>query len=316
MTQGRLSPRQRAAAGDTLARLGDPRPAVTSLEGIEYCLVPAGPFWMGSGDALHLNESLDSDYWISRFPVTNAHYAAFVEAGGYQEARYWQEAEAQGWWRKGQFKGRFDSEPRSGPYDLGEPYGLANRPVVGVSWYEALAFTCWLTDFLAPKNLLPAGCKVRLPSEAQWEKAARGGLQVPAEPVMGSLLAKRAPRLKKNASPQRRYPWGEECRPQHANYNESGISGTSAVGAFPQGASPYGCLEMSGNAWEWTSSQHRNFPYRSDDGREDPAAAKAVRVVRGGAFYWGSESLGCSSRSRSNLSNWIGNFGFRLALSP
>jgi formylglycine-generating enzyme required for sulfatase activity len=100
---------ERALAGNTLAQLGDPRREVMTVEDMQFCLVPAGPFWMESEEyshekPLHLNESLDCDYWLSRYPITNAQFAGFVQAGGYQEAGYWPEANAGKFWQNGKFK--------------------------------------------------------------------------------------------------------------------------------------------------------------------------------------------------------------------
>jgi hypothetical protein len=83
----RVAPRQRAAAGRALARLGDPRPEVMTIEGLHFCYVPPGPFWMGDGKREHLNRYLDYGYWLSRYPITNAQYQACVEAGAKRRRR-------------------------------------------------------------------------------------------------------------------------------------------------------------------------------------------------------------------------------------
>jgi len=156
------------------------------------------------------------------------------------------------------------------PADSDSLKGIANHPVNWVFWHEAMAYCQWLQETLqkeAPERLAkgvsPAErafwrglwsgrLTVTLPSEAEWEKAARG-------------------------TDGRTYPWGEEADPERANYDDTGIGGTSSVGAFAAGVSPYGCEEMSGNLWEWTRTiwgddwekGEFEYPYNPKDGRED-----------------------------------------------
>ncbi|HDQ71340.1 MAG TPA: NACHT domain-containing protein, partial [Chloroflexi bacterium] len=183
---GALTPVERAAAGRVLAHLGDPR----DLD--ELVFVPGGPFLMGSreGDEGAYDDEYPqhtvevADFSISKYPVTNGQYANFVDAGGYDEPGYWSEA---GWaWRTGEsepdlsviedeetrknYAGWLAQRPpekRDRPFWWDDPtWNLDNHPVVGVSWYEALAYTRWLTE--------RTGQPYRLPTEAEWEKAARG----------------------------------------------------------------------------------------------------------------------------------------------
>ena len=333
MRSGQLTPAARAEAGRTLARLGDPRPEVLTIEGMEFCAVPAGPFWMGSEDdpdadadekPLHQVE-IPYDFWIGRYPVTNAQFAEFTAAGGYGVARYWPEAQKAGYWAKEGYKGWGDDEPRQKPRDSGEPYTLPNHPVINVDWYEALAFTRWLSERLAGQ--LPAGWAVRLPGEAEWEKAARGGIQIPRlaqirTPAAG--LATPAP-LQPNPQARRRFPWGDDADANQANSAESGVGATSAVGCFPGGASPYGVEELSGNVWEWTRSlwgsdyqkASYRYPYVAGDGRENLAAdANEWRVVRGGAYYANRTSVRCALRFWGYPGGWGDGRGFRVVVSP
>ncbi len=281
ITGGKLAPRERVSTGNTLARLGDLRfradawylPAEPLLGFIE---VPKGPFSMGSDPEHELD--LPS-YFIARYPVTVAQFRAFVEASGYK------------------------------PWDEDRLSGLANHPVVNVTWYDALAYCDWLTetlkeceDTLEPlRGLLRSeDWRITLPSEAQWEKAARG-------------------------SDGRIYPWGDDADPNRVNYGDTGINDTSAVGCFPNGVSPYSCLDMAGNTWEWTRSlwgkdwqkPDFNYPYDPQDGREDLSADRGVlRVLRGGAFGDDEAGLRCAFRLRHypDLRGWY--FGFRLVVSP
>jgi len=350
LRESRLSPVERASAGRTLARLGDPRPEATTIEGMEFCCVPAGPFWMGEGKEAHLNETLTELYWIGRYPVTNAQFSEFVEAGGYGEPKYWTEAQQAGFWteegfgvapEKHPYREAFadldvelwaDERPRQAPYDYGEPYNLSNHPVVGVTWYECLAFTRWLTGALAEARSLPDGWTVRLPSESEWEKAARGGADVPRRPLTVDLSGLTAPVVPSvsNPRPQRAYPWGQDddsdrIDSNRLNYDETGIKSTSVVGCFPQGPSPYACEDMAGNVWEWTRSLWGEqsfeasfaYPYDPTDGREEPAAASQTpRVLRGGAFFNDPVGVRCACRARDGPINRYNGVGFRLLLSP
>ena len=193
--------------------------------------------------------------------------------------------------------------------------GLPNRPVVGISWYEAAAYARWLGVQLRnagsklrvwragqslPADLEAEAWNVQLPSEAEWEKAARG-------------------------TDGRRYPWGPEWQEDCANTREAGLGQTSAVGLFPGGASPFGCLDMVGNVWEWTRSlmcknwmnPEFKYPYRSDDGRENPKAGDDVyRVLRGGSFYFDPYAARCSCRAGLIPSGWSRDVGFRVVVAP
>ncbi len=266
---------ERALAGNVLSKLGDPRPGVEvradGLPDIEWCEAPAGEFVMGSDD--YSNErpqhrvSLSGSYAISRYPVTNAQYQAFVKAGGYTEKTYWSE---EGWTWK-------NEREVVGMEAYRDPFSRANYPIVGVSWYEATAFCQWLTSCLREKKILTDNTVVRLPTEAEWEKAARG-------------------------EDGRIFPWGnDDITPEHANFYETQLGVTSAVGCFPRGVSPYGCEEMAGNVWEWCLDQcdwDKDYNIVTDtykDGIVDPVCtAGSSRVNRGGA--WRNVAGHCRSR--------------------
>ncbi len=305
-----LPPVERAAAGRVLARLGDPRfdPECWYLPKeplLGFVRIPAGPFLMGSTDDDEMaydnekprHEVTLPTYYIARYPVTHAQYQAFVEAKGYEKRAYWTEA---GWrWK--------ERRHATGPRDYGEPFKLANHPVVGITWYEALAYTRWLTERLREEaaQRLEAGVEdeaawtfwqglregrwvVTLPSEAEWEKAARG--------VDG-----------------RRYPWGDDPDPNRANYDETGIGTTSAVGCFPGGASPCGVEEMSGNVWEWCRTKWEDSyeNYRGDDDLE----GDALRVLRGGSFDLNPGGVRCAVRGRLDPDFHWNLYGFRLVVA-
>jgi len=133
---------------------------------------------------------------------------------------------------------------------------------------------------------LPEDRRIRLPTEAEWEKAAKGGLKVPKHQLVAAISANmdnRVP-LRDNPIPDRRYPWGEIFEPRYANFSQSGIGTTSAVGAFPDGHSLYGCEELGGSVWEWVQSEWADYPYNARDGREE-LNSTSPRVLRGGAFH-------------------------------
>jgi formylglycine-generating enzyme required for sulfatase activity len=297
---------RRAAAGAVLADLGDPRREVMTVDGMELCWVPAGPFLMGSqendGEELDREKpqfecSVTQDLWIGRYPVTVAQYREYMAESG----------------------------------QLGEDRGgrgqRANEPVAYVSWYEAVEFCRWLTARWRGAGRLKAGWEARLPSEAEWEKAARGGLMIPPEGVFGEGGKPHEAGMDKvNQCSARRFPWGDRADLNRANYESSIGRWWSAVGCFPGGASPYGVEELAGNVWEWTRSlwgekpQNPTFryPYVREDGREDlEASARVLRVLRGGAFCTNSTSVRCAYRLRSFPDNRFDvDIGFRVVLSP
>jgi formylglycine-generating enzyme required for sulfatase activity len=300
-----VAPKTRAAAGDILARCGDPRPEVLTLDEMQFCYIPPGPFWMGSDEdpeeqPAHLNDCLNYGYWLARYPVTVAQFRDFVAQSGYQP-------------------GYMVSLDRR-----------ATHPVVWVEWQEVLAFCAWLTRRWQAADFLLPGWSVHPPSEAEWEKGARGGLEIPCPPAAPApvktapFAAPPALTLVANLLPRRRFPWGDVPDLTRTNSEESDIGTTSPVGCFPAGASPYGVEELSGNVWEWSRSRWGPdygktkfpYPYQPDDDREDIDPNDHC-LVRGGAYYNKSEAAArCSSRNLSHRLDRNGNRGFRLAASP
>lgn len=311
---------QRVQAGVLLGQLGDPRPAITSLDEIQFCYVPGGPFWLGRTDQATLYEGLMEPFWPSLYPVTQAQFAQFVQAGGYVLPEFWPEAAAVDRWRPGEVQDWAQRGWRSGPFSYGRPFNLPNHPVVGITWYEALAFTRWLTQRWQQQRLLPDGWQVQLPTEVAWEKAARGGLQIPQRPLVLPIAdAMRDPlptvTLTDNPAPQRPYPGQTSLTPQNANVNDTAIATSSAVGCFPQ-ASPVGCQEMCGNVWEWTSSRFRPYPYEAEDGREAlDVKLYDEMVLRGGAYWSDTRAANSTFRARRSPNDQNSSYGFRLMLA-
>jgi len=210
-----------------------PSPPATPID-LEWCYVPAGEFLMGSDDQHDREKPRHTvnlpAFYIAKTPVTNEQYKVFVDATGHRPPSHWQ---------NGQIS-----------------KGKEQHPVVNVSWRDAVAFCTW------------AG--VGLPSEAQWEKAARG-------------------------TDGRLYPWGNQPPTDKlCNFNDR-VKATTPVDNYPAGASPYGCLDMAGNVWEWTSSLYQGYPYDPNDGREDPKADGA-RTLRGGTFDFSDYYVRCAYR--------------------
>ena len=313
---GQVRPVLRAAAGAALGKLGDPRRALVEVAAMQFCYVPAGTFWMGEGQEMHWQECLDYDYWLARFPVSYGQFAQFMAAGGYANPAYWPEAAAHGQWVEGRMKGYFYEDRDNRP---GEP-GVPNQPVRAITWYEALAFARWLDEQW--RGRLPAGLHVTLPTEAEWEKGARGGLQVVAHPVYWAPGEEAGPAGGgatgvDNPLPQRVYPWGDTADAGLANCQESGIGDICSLGCFPAGAGPYGAADLAGNVWEWTRTLRAAYPYEPDKQRENLAAGRSQRrVLRGGAYYNNRTDVRCAARYGYNPSLDLWYLGFRLVLSP
>ncbi|MBK8540853.1 MAG: SUMF1/EgtB/PvdO family nonheme iron enzyme [Ardenticatenia bacterium] len=219
------------------------------LPDIAWVDVPAGPFIMGSDDpsfnATARRTVTLPAFKISKYETTQAQWQAFTNAAdGYGNADWW-------------------NEPTKLAYREEQPgkptWSGADLPVETVSWYDAVAFTRWLTARLRAAGDLQAGAEIRLPTEAEWEKAARG-------------------------TDGREYPWGEGYKAGFANVFELvGAAGTAdlmhttAVGSYPQGASPFGAQDMAGNVWEWTLTEYEGQI-------SDRLTNDRPRVLRGGSW--------------------------------
>ena len=216
----------------------------------DYVFVPAGPFSMGSDDDLDREapaHDVDLDaFYISKFEVTNREWRRFRDDPGYDDPEFWPGGRVMPrdqvpYWTQPNNHG--GGTPNSDDY-----------PVIGVNWDAATAYCSWLSA--------KTGKRYRLPTEAEWEKAARG-------------------------TDGRRFPFGDAMDRTRANYVGAQTYDTvMPVGSFPAGASPYGALDMAGNVLEWTQDWY-DRDYYSVSPRRNPRgpASGAYRVVRGGSFF-------------------------------
>ena len=241
---------------------------------------------------------------MARYPVTNAQFQEFVATGGYGEERFWAEAQQAGYWTPAGFKGRIDGKARRAPFALSAPYNLPNHPVVSISWYEAFAFCRWLAAQLPSASGFADKWTVRLPTEAEWEKAAVGGATIPTTPILATLTqltTASAGTQQPNPLPKRDYPWGDGADAELANCVESKIETTSTVGAFQAGASPYGVEELSGNVWEWS---------------HDVDESDGYPWLRGSAYYSEKSKVVVSSRHWVDPDYGYHFIGFRCLVVP
>ena len=264
--------------GERLAPKEDLTPSLVKRQPYEpeMLLISAGPFLMGSqpGPGMELSETPQHEvtlpaYYIGKYPITNREYAEFVSR---EKGR---DAPKIGWSGRRPLADRLD------------------YPVASVSWHDALAYCQWLSQ--------QTGRTYRLPTEAEWEKAARG-------------------------TDGRAYPWGDAWADQLCNAGGGESGHLMPVTAHPDGASPYGCQDMLGNAQEWTSTLWGTgdtevyvYPYQADDGREDmdnEHLPRPSRVHRGGSYRDNSGNLHCSARSKSSPISTAKWRGFRVALIP
>lgn len=257
---------------------------------LEMVRVPAGEFLMGSDkakdpqaydDELPQHRVNLAEYWIGKYEVTNGQFGAFVTATGYKTTA---EQMGSGYvWTGSKWedvKGAWWQAPQGPGSDIN---GKETYPVVLVSWHDAVAFGAWASQV--------TGRVVRLPSEAEWEKAARG-------------------------ADERIYPWGNEApdcnRLNYWGKNGGCVGRPAPVGSYADGVSPYGAYDLAGNVWEWVSTKYRNYPYAASDGREDQNKTD-VRLLRSGGWESDARRVRSANRNRADPSNRGDYLGFRLA---
>jgi formylglycine-generating enzyme required for sulfatase activity len=343
--------RSRSEAGLLLGRLGDPRFPVETIGGVRVILPPTVPIDGGKATigSEKRDELADSDemprhdvtlaaYAIGRYPVTNAEYACFMAASGYEDERCWtasgrhwlrgepvpgEEDPADWWirtWRR--FKadpaeldrlvaaGTITKREADNPwriligwneervvaqvrewYPQGEAvrkprfwqdaaFDNPSQPVVGVCWYEAMAYANWLAAI--------TGQPFRLPTEPEWEWAARRG---------GRLYA---------------WEGGWDAGRLNSLEGEDRVMRTTPVGAYPQGATPDGICDLCGNVWEWTATRYAEYPYRAAADLENPDAV-GLRIARGGGWAANRKMVRCASRGWNDPRRRDNDLGFRLA---
>ena len=331
-------------AGEALGDLGDPRFERRRGPHGDYLLpplirVPGGTYTIGDDNGIYADEKPAhpvemSDFELGQFPVTNAEYACFLQAEGYDQERWWETDAAQAWrrgegvaegarsgWRRTRkaLEGWSDeglrnmvTQNRATPTqvddwlmvkhwseqefeawlvktfpDTGavrEPgywtdtrFNNPAQPVVGVSWHEARAYCAWLSAQTA--------WTFRLPTEAEWEAACRG-------------------------QDRRRFAYGDDFDVARGNTFESHILRTTPVGVFPDGATPSGLVDMTGNTWDWTSSLFVDYPYANTAAHED-VNSTATRVLRGGSWSYSHDGARASYRDFDGIDRSF-NIGFRL----
>lgn len=260
----------RVTIGNLLGQLGDPRFRDPNAP-IEMIDIPAGRFLMGSNESdiealslmqkvgyyvrheIPLREVTIPAFRISKYPITNTQYQYFVDATGAEPPANW--------------KGKDSLK------------GIANHPVVNVSWTNAREYCEWIARV--------TGVDYRLPTEEEWEKASRG-------------------------TDGRYYSWGNEFDRNCANLWESGTEGTCPVGVFSEGVSPYGVEDMLGNVWEWCSSEYAVNTDKHDP-KEFPSAPGPTRVLRGGAWDSNQHTARCAHRIHREPDSKDEYTGFRVA---
>jgi len=228
-----------------------------------FCRVDPGTYTIGSADNdldAHDNEqpqhtvTFDAPFWIARYPVTNAQWQDWANQHGGPPSSF---ADA---------------------VDLNRP----NQPAIGVSWHMCTNFCAWLSAEL--------GVTVRLPTEQEWEAAARGG-------------------------DERLYSWEggwkADCAATAEDLETRGARHTAPVGCYPAGAAPCGALDMAGNVWEWTASEWRSYPGASKSFADD-----ARRVLRGGDRGDSRRRVRCAARNRFNPDIVNLTYGFRVVVAP
>gem|GEM_PF-971172 len=277
----KVSIQERFDAADALGRLGDPRLARAD----RMVVIEPGTFWRGSDSSEAFARekpvrkiTLTRPYAIDRYLMTNEDYRPFVDGGGYRERRFWSD---EGWtWRT-------RSNVQEPKFWRDSRWNGPNFPVDGVSWYEAEAYGRWRAEREGASDR-----PYRLPTEAEWERAARGDLD------------------------HREYPWEGLFDKDRCNTVEGGLGRTSPVGLFPNGSSPFGIEDMAGNVLEWCSDWYDAGFYKNGPDIDPLGPAQGgSRALRGGAWGYDARITRWSYRFNLVPDYRVSFIGFRCARS-
>jgi formylglycine-generating enzyme len=242
----------------------------TGKDGAPMVLVPAGPFPMGvppgdrdgGRDEYPRHEVFVDAFYLDKYEVTNGRYLQFVHATGHRVPKHPKDA-SRNLWSDGMM-----------------PESVVDRPVINVDWYDADAYCRWAGK--------------RLPTEAEWEKAARGG-------------------------DDRRFPWGNtEPTDKHLNYNQrwQGEKTLMPVGSYEAGKSPYGAYDMAGNVWEWVGDWYDDHYYEKSPPKNPPGPDKGTqKVLRSSGWHVETPLVRIFTRVPSDPANRNDSTGFRCAMS-
>ncbi|NJL06291.1 MAG: SUMF1/EgtB/PvdO family nonheme iron enzyme [Chloroflexaceae bacterium] len=260
-----------------------------------FCYVPQGTYAVGGwGKGVPSQPNRPAvqhalpQYWIARHQITNAQFRLFVEGDGYTNKHYWT---SNGWsWRTG--------NKRTKPYWWDDTrYNQPNQPVVGVTWYEVMAYATWLTQQLA--GALPEGYAIRLPTEAEWEVAA-------AYDGQGN---------------RRMYPWGDTPAPdadraifKDAQGNKRGAA--APVGERAAGAAACGAHDLAGNVWEWCASSYKGYPQAAATGQKDFTGDHSDAPLRGSSWYYNITYMHCGARFGIPPVSRLDSYGLRVVCAP
>ncbi len=366
--------RARILAAEALGDLGDPRFSRHTGPHGDYLLpplvtIPAGSYPIGDDKSGYADEKPAHTIEIATFdmavyPVTNAEYRLFVDAGGYENEQWWETESAKAWLRgegsnasalkQGRDYQKYlqgfseetirnanaspdqidawlwirnaSDEERDRQYEKWYPSGKTyhqpeywddsrfnhpSQPVVGITWFEARAYCAWLSA--------QTGERYDLPTEVEWEAAARGNGKTSA--VAGLPTE---PPGSRQTGQGRVYAYGNEFDPTQGNTFETHLRRTTPVGVFPRGRTPEGIADLSGNVWEWTTTiwgesfnqPTFTYPYRADDGRENPDDGTDRRVVRGGSWLDYRSYARAACRNHAHLDFRSGDLGCRVVRRP